>query len=525
MNRKLAVLCIFLTVALVAVHPAGAEGSDDHGGAHQMLQSNTVMFVDILDAASESIEWIGMGNLDVTDPNGLFLGSFPSGSLISPTSGVNGAYRLTLEQDQTSAGWDLTVFGAPGNADGRLHSMEWHFDAMGFGYSESSTTSFYVLVPGSSGESTEVVEAKCEGLAGYIYRIFASDAGIAGHGGMSLPLAGHVAEPLYPVYLNDPDVASHGSATPSVAGYGFTPSFSGNSGVFEFATDVEGIYHITCDLDQDGVSNPTHPGDRLLLGRAGSGSNRVLWDARDRMGNAVPPGLYDCDLTVAVAEVHFVSDDIETSYPGIRMFHVGSDGSSAPLSMFWNDTMVMAGAVPMPNFLYGLEHTGQSGIDSGSYGDFTEPNVNARAWGDFSGAGRGNDSLLDTFAWVNEGVEGTIEITVQDRLLEVVGLVAGATEFTWDALAEASAYDVVLGDLSTLRSTLGDYASAVSSCAAENTAGTVTSHASVPVASGQGVWWLVRGVGGGGNGTYDALAFRQGAPRDTEIADSAAACE
>ena len=524
MKNRIVPLCLSLVTGLCLATPARSEGSAQQGGSLQLLQSETVMYLDILDADMETFDWNGTGALEVTDPEGNLVGNYPSGSTISPVPGLNGAYRLALTADQTASGWDVTVYAGGQPRMGRLYSREWHLDGLGLGVSDAADASLYALVHGGTSGLTEVVEIRYEGMAGFVYRLFASDVGVGEKRGMSASVSGNSAQPFHPLYVNPPEIATFSSMTPVVSDFGFTPSFASNSGVFFFTTDIDGIYHITCDLNSDGVLDSSHPDDRLLLGRTIPGVNRVLWDARDRFGAPLIPDVYDCNIIVNLGEVHFVSEDIETAYPGIRMFRVNSNLTRTGLEMFWNDTLVMAGAVMMPNGQFGLEYSGVDGIYSSSYAEPTLPNVNARAWGNFTSAGRGNSNLLDTFSWIGSGTTTSVGVEAQDRLLEVAGLVAESVDFTWDTLDGATAYDVIRGDLSTLRSSMGDYTSAVVTCSEEDTTGTSTPHGSIPVASGEALWWLVRAVNGAGDGTYDALAFEQSAPRDTGIAASMSSC-
>lgn len=147
----------------------------------------------------------------------------------------------------------------------------------------------------------------------------------------------------------------------------------------------------------------------------------IPWDGRDNAGAMIPPGTYDCNVTLTVGELHFVATDVETSYQGLRMFSVQLTLARFGLDMLWNDAAVQANAVLMLNGQHGLERAPPGGFLSGDYLDTAEANTNARAWGDFSGAGKGNGALLDTYTWVEEDTSGIFSVTVMDSALDTDG--------------------------------------------------------------------------------------------------------
>ena len=79
------------------------------------------------------------------------------------------------------------------------------------------------------------------------------------------------------------------------------------------------------------------------------------------------------------------------------------------------------------------------------------------------------------------------------------------------------------GQLTTLRSTSGNYALATSACVANDTS--LTTLDDVNVTPPGGLWFLVRGNGCGGVGTYDEVGTpSQSGARTAEIAASGVAC-
>jgi hypothetical protein len=220
------------------------------------------------------------------------------------------------------------------------------------------------------------------------------------------------------LYLSPPSIAVHGALAPTVSDFAFlgeggrecrSISPGATSGAFTFRTNVEGSYHIVCDLDADTQYELVSGGDLLLVGTATPGLNSVPWNGLDNAGRPVSDGTYHCTARVNVGEVHFIVSDVETSFEGLRMYQVNRAGSRAPLSMFWNDSLVQAAEVvmPWPALRPGAETSGEAGMSSGPYADALQPDVTTRAWGNFSSSSKGNNALLDTYAWTaaSAGVE------------------------------------------------------------------------------------------------------------------------
>jgi hypothetical protein len=99
----------------------------------------------------------------------------------------------------------------------------------------------------------------------------------------------------------------------------------------------------------------------------------------------------------------------------------------------------------------------------------------------------------------------------------------GTTGVDWPALAEATGYDVVRGDLTTLLAGGGSYADATDVCVADDVA---ANHTDDPLDPGpdSGFWYLIRAGNCIGVGSYDGPGASQVAPRDPGIAASGVAC-
>ncbi|MDH3629256.1 MAG: hypothetical protein OEV00_03095 [Acidobacteriota bacterium] len=122
--------------------------------------------------------------------------------------------------------------------------------------------------------------------------------------------------------------------------------------------------------------------------------------------------------------------------------------------------------------------------------------------------------------------DGSFEIFLADcdpPATRAIQLRLDAVDLLWDAAEGATAYDLVQGDLATLRLTGGDFATATDFCPADDHVGTNFPHGIDP-SPGNGYWFLVRVVSPSFTGTYDARTLGQVAPRDAGIASSGWDC-
>ncbi len=414
-------------IALLLLAPATALAEGSANLENQPVDAQTVLYVDILDSDVETIEWTGYGNIRVIDPDGYQLdGTFSTGSVIDLSSGRAGAWEIQLVYSQET-GWDVSVLD-PVEEGGRLFSYDWVLDTDTYGQDGSFEGSFYALVPGGSADHDGVIEIKFSGLSGRRWQMSANATGVNGlDAGRSVPISTDITyDPLYPIYLEPPTNSVYEVLTPSATGAltleahndqgicGDDLASGYSTGTFTFETDIAATYHIVCDLNGDGTFDLTSNEDLALTGGTVEGTNEVEWDGLDNAGDPIPAGTYDCEVTVTVGEVHFVANDVETSYPGMRMYEMASQGSRQPLPMIWNDHLVQDLAEGMPNGQEGLVSPGPDGLDPGNYDEAAQPNTTARAWGSFTESGKGNYTYLDTFVRMRSSTSTTMQIEIID---------------------------------------------------------------------------------------------------------------
>ncbi|MFO1348162.1 MAG: thrombospondin type 3 repeat-containing protein [Pseudomonadales bacterium] len=418
-------------------------------------QTSTTLYVDIVDDSVERIRWQtsngGTRRLRIWNPAGtqIYTGLAKNSTTASLAGNGNGKYRVQFRDAAPGTDvWDIAVVNSGGTVQpgGRLNSIQWNFDTGSYSSATAYDGSFYTLVP--TGASTNAtVELKLDGFQGYQYSIYANKTGVNGaNAGRSVPTSGNSVTPLYSIYISVPRLATFSSLTPVVSTPTFTPTTpncnsgsgtvgGGNAGDFTFTTDVAGTYGLICDLNGDSVFDETSNGDLFLTGDATAGSNTITWDGKDKNGNDVATGNYQCKVRVAVGASHYPFQDVETTYQGLRMFQVNGDLSRTPLNMYWDDSLVQAnetsmpagdpgsGVGTMPNGQTSLAASGANGINSGNYADPFSANTNARAWGNYNTAGtsKGNDAFLDTYTFTSGTTSGTVTLSVINSTADVDG--------------------------------------------------------------------------------------------------------
>ncbi len=423
----------FCGLACLAMMTTGAraEGTAQMGPNGRITDA-TVLSLDIV-SVQERIAWFGEGGLRVTSPLGVDLGVLGSGD----TSGAlteAGTYTLVLTDTQLIADWDVSVVNQA-VAGGRLHSQLWEFELRGREQPRALSNSFFALVPGGAPNTDALIEVDFEGLNGNTFQVGMNDSGVVGlNAGRSVPPDNNSFVPLYPLYLNAPSIRVGGALNPTLSNVSFSnidnvagPECGGiipgvDSGDFTFTTNAAASYKLVCDLNQDGAFDISDDGDVVLAGPTVAGVNRVSWNGTDRNGAPIPAGEYACRLFVLIGELHFVGHDIETSFPGMRMYDVALNGAQAPLSMFFNDTPVQADDVPMPNGQGSRERSGANGLFSGPQSSTVVPNVTGRAWGDFSSNGKGGaDQFLDTFVFSRTSNSVVLGVSAFDPIADSDG--------------------------------------------------------------------------------------------------------
>jgi hypothetical protein len=100
---------------------------------------------------------------------------------------------------------------------------------------------------------------------------------------------------------------------------------------------------------------------------------------------------------------------------------------------------------------------------------------------------------------------------------------ASQGSLSWTPIADATAYDLVYGDVRSLRESGAGFETATLACLVSSGFATTFSHAATPPV-GEAFWYLVRGAGCGGTGTYDSGGEGQVGSRDVGIAASGADC-
>jgi hypothetical protein len=132
----------------------------------------------------------------------------------------------------------------------------------------------------------------------------------------------------------------------------------------------------------------------------------------------------------------------------------------------------------------------------------------------------------ETCNGIDDNCDGTIDnapIPTGTPSVVLSRISGGAATLTWASVSAATGYDAVRGSLQTLRTTLGSFSAATTTCLGNDIGATSVNDLQSPTV-GQGFWYLLRAENCGGGASYDSGAPKQVAPRDAGIAASGHAC-
>ena len=131
------------------------------------------------------------------------------------------------------------------------------------------------------------------------------------------------------------------------------------------------------------------------------------------------------------------------------------------------------------------------------------------------------DSLLVVLALLPFGPGPSIALAQQPPATPI--LTVDAAQISWSGVAGASSYDLLRGDLGTLRETGGDFTAATRVCVVDDWGAPALAYAGVPM-PGEAFWFLVRANAGTQTGSYDSGGAGQVGSRDAEIEAAPLAC-
>jgi hypothetical protein len=307
-------------------------------------------------------------------------------------------------------------------------SADWRLRGAGFGAEAAFDLAAYAVADGGAEGRAAVVRIDARGTSAQVLRLTASTVGLPSAPGASAPSVGQVYAGEQRVYLEPPEafvsdpvealvtdtqVAFAGDVC-SVAGPGdLTASLT-------FEASARGVYRVVCDLDGDGETSLLGAAEIVARGRAAAGTNTVALDGRTPDGAALPFGTHTCAVHLAVGETHLVVHDVETIFPGVRLYEAQAAGPR-PLALWWDDSAVSADDVPLPGGAPALDLPPEGGLVSGAFDSAPVANVSARAWGRFTRGSRGDDAWMDTFAFVSASFGAPFELEVADLRADTDG--------------------------------------------------------------------------------------------------------
>ncbi len=176
------------------------------------------------------------------------------------------------------------------------------------------------------------------------YKIFLNDPDHNAFNGTSLP------PPMVKVWLEDtkiydydydrePQLLTINSGTVTLEKNGATCSY-GSKTLFKIETNISGYTTILLDLNNDGVYT-AGSSDRYLNVDLNVGTNYVIWDFKDDLGNDVSDGVINASATfLGRGPAHFPIYDVE-ALSGIETASVRPFNKLGP-TLYWDDTKIDA---------------------------------------------------------------------------------------------------------------------------------------------------------------------------------------
>jgi hypothetical protein len=220
---------------------------------------------------------------------------------------------------------------------------------------------------------------------------------------------------------------------------------------------------------------------------------------------------------------------------------LNTGGRYDPVANAWTPTSVVEAPEGRSN--HTAVATGDSMIVWGGFDDTSEVNSGgiyglcSATDGDGDGystcdgdCNDGNDDIHPGAVELCNGIDDDCDDAIDEGILPptgrpnvFVGKVGTVTDLSWAPIAGATGYDMVKGNLGPLRNSGGNFAANTKACVANDLPATTVQDTEVPPPTG-GLWFILRAVNCGGDGTYDEEPGGQQGSRDAEIDASPNAC-
>ncbi|ANM31010.1 hypothetical protein ABI59_17680 [Acidobacteria bacterium Mor1] len=229
--------------------------------------------------------------------------------------------------------------------------------------------------------------------------------------------------------------------------------------------------------------------------------------------NAEPTGCMDCGVHVSdfsltgwmwAENIGWISMSCENDSSCTNAdYGVRNDGHGALSGFAWSENV---------GWIHFMPATSGVTIDANT-GEFA-----GRAWGENIGwitfAPQTGDPMRTDWCQSTGGPPTQVpEITLEKSGVEI--------QINWASLPLADWYELVEGDIGTLRSSGGDFGLATTACSQDNVA---ADSAVVPASTPGDRWFLLRGANCRGKGTYDSNGPGQMGQRDIEAETSGNDC-
>jgi gliding motility-associated-like protein len=272
-----------------------------------------------------------------------------NGFMITPTLGLNGNYYIEFNQGSGTTEafnteldlgiFDVTVVNAiPAAIPGRLFSKNWSFNTNS--YANQFYGSFFIY-----GADSSVTKVDLNGMKPYKFRVSCNSWGCTNTGDPNVDRQsriGFYVPPELKLFLRDPDHTAFPNGLLQFLNSPITLTRCAIDSVcINMNLTKKSDVTILIDRNNNGVYDPGTADRQLFFPSTPQGQNCLCWNAKDGLGNYIPPGvIFSTLVNISTGEVDLPMFDIENHETGFTMSVIRPGAGLFVDSLYYDDQLV-----------------------------------------------------------------------------------------------------------------------------------------------------------------------------------------